>query len=71
MKESFKKTLVMSRLKWAGYVKNDKRIRYPQNGGKREAKKIENATGGLREERHGKNAGVEITPKFLVVSRTT
>ena len=54
MKESFKKKLVRRRLKLAGHVRRmgdaqlAKEIRCPESGGKKEARKTENAMTGLR-----------------------
>ena len=54
VKDSFKKKLVRNRLKWAGIVERMgddhicKEIRYLESGGENEARKTENATGGLR-----------------------
>ena len=52
MKESFKKKLVSSRLKWAGLVErmgdeNLAEIRCPESGRKMEARKTKNGMGGL------------------------
>ena len=52
VKESFKRKLVRRRLKWAGHVERigDEKlaeIRCLESGGKKEARKTENAKGGL------------------------
>ena len=48
MKESAKKQLVRSRLKWAGHVEtNWQRGRCRESGGQKDARKTENAMDGL------------------------